>query len=134
MYTHIFRRSNICDKSSGLLLIDSFAAKYNTIPMPIDYCRNLITHRSKSLYLFLRRVLHSPYSDLMISACKKEKKQNQTKPNINETKQKQKKKQRQQQKRIVRLKKKGEPSKFGILLCCFYIALNTLKYYLYYKY
>lgn len=80
MYTHIFRRSNIFEKSSGLLLIDSFATKYNTIPVRLDYCRNLITHRSESLYLFLRRVLHSPYSDLMISACKKEKKtkQNQT--------------------------------------------------------
>ena len=92
MYTHIFRRNNICQKSSGLLLIDSFARKYNTNSMPLDYCRDLITHRSKSLYLFLRRVLHSPYSDVMNSACKKEKKNKYTKPNINETKQKQKNK------------------------------------------
>ena len=73
MYTHILRRSNIWEKSSGLLLIDSFATKYNTFPFPLDYCRNLITHCSKSLNLFLRRVLYSPYSDSMIYACKKEK-------------------------------------------------------------
>ena len=73
MYTHILRRSNIWEKSSGLLLIDSFATKYNTFPFSLDYCRNLITHCSKSLNLFLRRVLYSPYSDSMIYACKKEK-------------------------------------------------------------
>ena len=86
MYTHILRRSNIWEKSSSLLLIDSFATKYNTFPMHLDTCRNVITHCSKSLNLSLRRVLYSPYSYLMIYACKKEKrKQNKTKHKQNKT-------------------------------------------------